>query len=1248
MFTPQRKGWSLSPRVGADRSNPRGVRSSVLGKGKAVAGGPDPLPPPPPQALLGEKGDGGGGDRADGAEDWRRFREEGFLDESAMQRKDREALVARITELEDELHKYQYNMGLILIEKKDLSSNYDELQQHLSEAEEIFKREQAAHLIAMSESEKREENLRKALGVEKQCVTDLEKALHEMRAEIAEVKFTSDNKLAEANVLETSLEEKCLEVERKLHSADAKLAEASRRSSEIDRKLVDVEARERKLQRDLLSLNTERKSHEKVFMEQREYLLEWEKKLQDGQMRLVDGQRSLNEREDRANETDKVLKEKEEEIAEARRMIDATTNSLKNKEDDVSLRLKDVATKEKEVDIKIMKLDKKEKDLLAIEVNLNTREREEIQKVVDEHKAILDAKKHEFELELENKRKSFDEELASKLNEVDKEKKELKRKEEQIAKREQALENKIEKQKNKEKDLDTKSKALKKWEQSVKAEEKKLEEEKKQIISESQKLVVSRTELESLKAATKAEEQQILIEKESLKLTKEEREQHLKFQSDLKQEIEEYRIVKELVVKEREALKEEREKFEKEWGDLDDKKVALEAEAEKFNDEKQRFENWRYQENERLKNEVLQDRADIQRELEALRLEIEAFENTMEHERSEALEEAKRAQADAARELEIRKHDLEMNMQKKQEEMEKRLQEKENEFEKRREAEWTRVTSSVNINDSKIRKLKVEQDKLEREKEELSVNRRKLVADQADIHKDIDTLRMLSMNLKDQREEFIKERDRFLNVAAKCKSCHNCGVPISELELLDFQASTGIEDTDVFLPNLADGYIEERMEGKQVSQSPQVIGSQSTNSGGRMSWLQKCSRLFKISPGKNVEHSTERDEMPIRFVEQLDMAVSDDENDYGAADNSFSTQRVQSDGGGREVDESERLNNAGDEPQPSLGAADNSIDIGRAHSDYDFKETEGWTTIPSVDEPNEMEGSSHPEKDSQPQPPTQRRRQPSRRGKGKITRTHSVKAVVEDAKAILGEASELDLDREANGKFKYSQNVDEQSQGPLVQADSVAGNTRQKRHRLPTSGMTNELEAEDSEGRSESLSLGGRRKKRNIAPATRVPREKRYNLRGSKDASTVAATQTTSEQAKGHKAEVSQEKQNSPAVHADEVSSKDEAQNVTSTHVIQKSAEGSVIEVHEMASRIVTWHAPEAVQGDPVDVRESDLIKSVEVTEGIEEDGDEVDGAAEVPATPSDGETSEDEDMDEEDDKNNASIGKKLWTFFTT
>ena len=77
----------------------------------------------------------------------------------------------------------------------------------------------------------------------------LEKALREMRSELAEVKFTSDKKLDDAHALEIGLEEKYLEVEQKLHAADAKLAEASRKSSDVDRKLEDVEAREHKLQK---------------------------------------------------------------------------------------------------------------------------------------------------------------------------------------------------------------------------------------------------------------------------------------------------------------------------------------------------------------------------------------------------------------------------------------------------------------------------------------------------------------------------------------------------------------------------------------------------------------------------------------------------------------------------------------------------------------------------------------------------------------------------------------------------------------------------------------------------------------------------------------------------------------------------------------------------------------------------------------------------------------------------------------
>lgn len=63
------------------------------------------------------------------------------------------------------------------MERKNWDLKSEELKAAIVEAEENTQREQAAHLIALEEAERREQVLRKSLDIEKRCVVDVSERL---------------------------------------------------------------------------------------------------------------------------------------------------------------------------------------------------------------------------------------------------------------------------------------------------------------------------------------------------------------------------------------------------------------------------------------------------------------------------------------------------------------------------------------------------------------------------------------------------------------------------------------------------------------------------------------------------------------------------------------------------------------------------------------------------------------------------------------------------------------------------------------------------------------------------------------------------------------------------------------------------------------------------------------------------------------------------------------------------------------
>ncbi|KAG8384529.1 hypothetical protein BUALT_Bualt04G0127400 [Buddleja alternifolia] len=1164
MFTPQKKLWSLTPRTDPGRKNGSGpgAGSGLNGNSKSPRNG---------EAYAKGKA------------------------AVAVLESDDETLTERVSRLENELFEYQYNMGLLLIEKKEWTSNYEELRQTLAEVTDTLKREESAHSSAMSEVEKREENLKKALGVERQCVLDLEKAIREMRSEHAGIKFNADSKLAEANALVTSVEEKSLEVEAKFHAADAKLAEVSRKSSEMERKLHDLEAQENALRRERSFFTAEREKHATAISKQREDLREWEKKLQEAEERLADGRRLLNQREERANENDKILKEKQNNLEELRKKIEMANSTLKNKEEDISSRLAS------ESDGVRKSLEEKEKQLLELEEKLNAREKVEIQKLLDEHKSILAEKEKEFELEMEQKRTLHDEQLKNKVREVDKKEAEIKHMEEKVKKREQAIEKKLEKAREKEMDLDSKSKALKEREKSLKTEEKNLEKERKQTLAEKEDLLSVKAEVENLKTDTEKLQLKLNEEKEQLKVTEDERIELDRLQSELKQEIDKYRFQTEQLMKEADELKLEKEKFEKEWEELDDKRAEIKKEQENVLEQKRYFEKLKLSEEERLQNEKLETQKYVQKELEALKLEKESFAASMEHEKSILAENSQSERSKLLHDFEMQKQELETEIRSKQEEIESRLHEREKSFEQERERELNNINYLREVAEREMGEMKLERVRIEKEKLEISQDKKHVETQQSEMKKDIEELVGLSRKLKDQRENFIKERERFIAFAEKQKSCDICGETISEFMLSDLHTLAELENIEAPpLPKVAENYLKEADEGTSerfnYESTPVLVNSGSPTAGGTISWLRKCTSKFLIfSPGKKLE---------------LDAVVVDSQKTLPSGEN---------------------------EPEPSLQVANDSFDVQRVESDSEIREVEAVQAL-SVDQ----ERLDIPE-NSQNSDLKTRRRATGKGGRSRASRPRSAKA---GSKSILGTSTEENENQHINGNAENSVYTNEETR-----ADSdIVGTPRNTRKRNRLQGSQAAVSDTQTEGQSDSVKDGDRpRRRQRVVAAEQNFGPKRYNLRHPKKSVGKVANGSLPQVRKG------KEKAN-PAENIEKVgASREEIDEHGAAATFSRRSEGgdgeeplrSTGPASEFSADSPLKNAGDTHGGhaDMANTSLDDVVMSEEVNGTAEETR----GYSEEFKTESEG---EDDNKDRDDDEVNhpgeVSIGKKLWTFLTT
>jgi len=705
---------------------------------------------------------------------------------------------------------------------------------------------------------------------------------------------------------------------------------------------------------------------------------------------------------------------------------------------------------------------------------LNLWLQEGIEKLLGEQKATLDLQLQQFEIEMEQKRKSLVGEFSSKEEALEQREVEVNHREKKVGKEEQALNKKAERIKEQSKEIEAKLKSLKEKEKTMKIKEKELEKESQQLLAERESLENLNAELQKIRAEISLQELQIRQETENLKLTEDDRLENSRLQLELKQEIENTRLQKDSLVKEAENLREERQRFEKEWEVLDEKREEITRKQHDIDVEKESLRKLQNSEEERLKTKKQNMQEHIKKELEKLELEKESFRDSMNQEKHLLSEKVKNEQDKMLQDFESKTRNLENEIQKRQEEMEKDLQERERNFQEEMRKELDNINILKDVAEKEWEEAKAEGIRLENERKELELNKQQLKSSQQEMHEDSEMLMNLSQKVKKERERLVAERKHFLELVENLKSCKVCGevvgdFVISDIQLPDFKESVAIPSP-----------ISPVLNYKSPKNSQDIVATSDINNSGSLrpvSWIRKCtSKIFKLSPSKRAE-----------AVSAPDMAGTSPPSDVNVSV--------------EKADEPASLPNIEgaivilDERQPAGGRGYNHLDTPHLQSDNIDKELGDEYSL-SVGDHSRVDSLVDGDRDdSQQSVPKLRRGRPGRKSKSGIARTRSVKAVVEEAREFLGKAPK----KIANASLQSlsTDHIREDSREDSSHVEKAVRNTGRKRQRAQTSRVTeSEQNAGDSEGQSESITAGGRRKKRQaVGPPAQVTGEKRYNLR---------------------------------------------------------------------------------------------------------------------------------------------------------